>query len=161
MPAVAIRKMKRENRAEIAAILQKTPEFTADEVRVALELIDDYLKNGRKSGYFISIAVTDSTVAGYICYGIRPLTSGSWDIYWAAVHPDLKGKGIGRLLFTAAEEHIRRSGGRIILIETSSKPGYEGTISFHHSMGYKDICSIEDFYSIGDHLLMLIKRIQQ
>jgi ribosomal protein S18 acetylase RimI-like enzyme len=159
MPAVIIRKMKAADRTALSAILKKTPEFTKEEARVALEIIDDYLENGTKSGYFITVAVADSAVVGYICYGARPLTSGTWDMYWAAIHPQYQGKGIGRSLFKAAENHIAKSGGRIMMIETSSKPGYEKTIAFHHSLGYEDVCLIEDFYSIGDHLLMLIKRI--
>ncbi len=152
--------MKAGDKPALEAILKMTPEFTAEEIDVALEVIDDYLKDGTKSGYFILVADIDSRVVGYICYGPRPMTTGTWDLYWAAIHPDSQGKGIGRSLFMAAEADITKSGGRIMMIETSSKPGYEKTISFHHSLGYTDVCLIEDFYSIGDHMLLLIKRIR-
>jgi len=159
MPATMIRPMKADDRSALESILKMTPEFTAEEAVVALELIDAYLNEGEKSGYCILAAAVGSNVAGYICYGQRPLTTGTWDLYWAAVHPDYQGQGIGRSLFTAAEDDIMKSGGRIMLIETSSKPVYDKPIAFHPSLGYKDVCLIKDFYAMGDDLLLLIKRI--
>ncbi|HAV10873.1 MAG TPA: N-acetyltransferase [Dehalococcoidia bacterium] len=159
MKSAAMRPMKAEDRPALESILKVTPEFTSEEVGVALELIDDYLKSGEKSGYFILVAVVGSAVVGYLCYGPRPLTTGTWDMYWVVIHPDYQGEGIGRSLFNEAERQIAKFGGRIMIIETSSKPGYEKTINFHHSLGYTDVCLIDDFYAPGDHLLMLIKRI--
>jgi ribosomal protein S18 acetylase RimI-like enzyme len=158
MKAATIRPMTAADRQALVDILKMTPEFTAAEVEVALEVIDDHLKSADKSGYLVLVAVIDSVVVGYICYGPRPMTDGTWDMYWAAVRPGYQGRGIGRSLFTAAEENIKHAGGRIIIIETSSKPGYEKTIQFHHAIGYSDVCLIPDFYAIGDDLLILQKR---
>ena len=45
----------------------------------------------------------------------------------------------------AAEEEIRKAKGRLILVETSSKPGYEKTNLFYQRIGYKEACRISDF----------------
>ena len=56
-----------------------------------------------------------------------------------------------------AENKIRKAQGRLIVIETSSKPEYEKTRRFHLSYGYEVISHIPDFYAPGDDKLILQK----
>ena len=142
-------------------ILRNTPEFKPSEVVVAEEVIDSYLHDPRRSGYHTLVAEVDSTVAGYICYGPTPLTEGTWDIYWIAVARDKQGQGIGSALIAFAEEQIKKARGRLVIIETSSKPEYEKTQHFHLSHGYEVVCRIPDFYARGDDKLILQKRLGQ
>jgi ribosomal protein S18 acetylase RimI-like enzyme len=153
-----IRPMTSRDKSSIMRILQKTPEFTPAEVVLADEVIDSYLFNPTESGYFILAAETEPTVAGYVCYGPTPITEGTWDIYWIAVDHDIQGQGIGRKLMEAAEQKIRQAKGRLILVETSSKPGYEKTNLFYQRLGYREACRIIDFYAIGDDQIIYEKR---
>lgn len=127
---------------------------------VAEEVIDSYLHDPRGSGYHTLVAESDSTIAGYICYGPTPLTEGTWDIYWMAVVPEKQGQGIGSALMTFAEDQIKKARGRLAIIETSSKPEYEKTRRFHLSHGYEVVCRIPDFYAPGDDKLILQKRLR-
>ncbi len=111
-----------------------------------------------ESGYFILVAEVDSSIAGYVCYGPTPITEGTWDIYWIAVDHNTQGQGVGRKLMEAAEEKIKQAKGRLILVETSSKPGYEKTNLFYQRIGYKEACRIIDFYAIGDDQIIYEKR---
>ena len=154
---VMIRSMTRDDKPEVIRLLQATPEFEPPEVVVAEEVIDSYLGNPSGSGYYIQVAVVESKVAGYICYGPAPLTEGTWDIYWMAVFAEKQGVGIGSALMTFAEDEIRSTGGRHIIIETSSKPGYEKTRRFHLRQGYQIVGRIPDFYAPGDDKLILRK----
>ena len=156
---VNIRPMAGGDKAAITQILQSTSEFTSAEVKVALELIDLYLKYGISSDYHLLVAEVDSMATGYICFGPTPMTEGTWDIYWMAVSPAEQAKGIGKALLTAAEEDIKGKKGRLIIIETSSKPGYEKTRRFHQARGYELLCRIADFYSPGDDKLIYQKRL--
>lgn len=140
-------------------ILQNTPEFKPSEVVVAEEVIDSYLHDPHGSGYHIFVAEDESAVVGYISYGPTPLTEGTWDIYWIAVSAEKQGRGIGGALMAHAEDKIRRAQGRLILIETSSKPEYENTRRFHLSHGYEVAGRIPDFYAPGDDKLILQKRL--
>jgi len=139
-------------------ILQNTPEFKSSEVVVAEEVIDSYLDNPGKSGYYILVANDNSVVVGYVCYGPTPLTEGTWDLYWIAVAPDRQQQGIGRTLLKAAEQNIRDSEGRLVIIETSSVPDYEKTRNFYLNHDYEIIARIPDFYAPGDGKLILQKR---
>jgi GNAT superfamily N-acetyltransferase len=154
-----IRSMTSQDRSAISKILCSIPEFKPSEVVVAEEVIDNYLSDPLLSGYSVLVAEIVSIVVGYICYGPTPLTEGTWDIYWMAVGPDQQGQGIGGALLTFAEEEIKRNGGRSTFIETSSKPAYERIRRFHSSQGYELLCSIADFYAIGDDKLIYQKRL--
>ena len=140
-------------------ILEATPEFKPGEVVVAEELIDYYLSDPVGSGYPILVAEINSKVVGYICLGPTPLTEGTWDIYWIAVAREEQGNGIGTALLASAEEKIKEAKGRLIFVETSSKPEYDKTRNFHRSRGYELICQIPDFYAPGDDKLILRKRL--
>lgn len=158
--AVDIRPMTVEDKTAIDEILQETSEFTPTEVKIARELIDLYLEYGISSDYYTLVAGTDSnTPAGYICFGPTPLTEGTWDIYWIAVDPEKKRQGIGSRLLDAAESSIRKTEGRLILIETSSKPDYDKTRKFYESRGYGTIARIPDFYTPGDDKIVFQKRL--
>ena len=154
-----IRLMNPEDKAAVMRILRATPEFTPGEVIVAEELIDYYSSEPVGSGYNILVAEVNSEVVGYICWGLTPLTEGTWDIYWIATDPEKQGQGIGTALLTSAEARIKEAKGRLTFIETSSKPGYEKTKGFYHARGYELVCQIPDFYAPGDDKLILQKRL--
>ena len=153
-----IRPMIRKDKPSIMRILQNTREFLPPEVVVADEVIDSYLFNPEESGYFVLVAEEDSRILGYVCYGPAPMTESTWDMYWLAVDHNIQGKGIGRSLMAAAEDKIRRAGGRLIVLETSSKPEYERTNRFYLAQGYTLDCQITDYYAIGDNKNIYEKR---
>ncbi|MDP2932006.1 MAG: GNAT family N-acetyltransferase [Chloroflexota bacterium] len=155
-----IRPMLRRDKPAVMRILKATPEFKPSEVVIAEELLDSYLNSPTDSGYYVLVAEVDSAaVAGYVCYGPTPLTETTWDIYWMAVDPELKGRGIGNALLSAAEEQIRTRHGRLAVIETSGTPQYEKTRHFYFARGWEKICQIADFYAPGDDQVLFIKRL--
>jgi GNAT superfamily N-acetyltransferase len=159
MPA-RIRPMHAGDKPSLMQILANTPEFKSYEVTVAEEVIDSYLADPVNSGYHILVAVDGGRLAGYLCYGPTPCTDGTWDIYWEAVAPEKRGQGIGTALMKAAEAAITKSGGRLIIIETSSTPLYENTRHFHQGRGYQTAARVADFYAPGDDRLILQKRLK-
>lgn len=154
-----IRPLAREGKKAVMGLLRATPEFTPEEILVAEEVIDCYLSDPAGSGYLVFVALAKRSVTGYICYGPTPLTQGTWDIYWMAVRASARGHGIGSALLKFAEDEIARKGGRLALIETSSKESYQKTRSFYYSLGYSLACNVPDFYAPGDDKLILQKRI--
>jgi GNAT superfamily N-acetyltransferase len=153
--------MTAADKPAVMAILNNTPEFLPMEVVVAEELVDSYLCDPLGSGYNIVVGEADSNVAGYACYGIAPLTEGTWDLYWIAVARDRQGQGIGHTIMRFVEDWIRQEKGRMLLIETSAKPDYEKTRLFYSNAGYEEICRIPDFYAPGDSKVVFIKRLDR
>lgn len=155
-----IRKLKNKDRDKIIKILRETDMFTEEEINVAIELIDEFLAKNEESGYELYAAVNDmDNPIGYICFGKRPLTQGTYDVYWIAVEPSLQGNGIGKGLMKFTEQKIKEKGGNLILVETSSQDKYLKTRSFYKSCGYEEIACIKDFYKSGDNLIIFAKYI--
>lgn len=154
-----IRKLKNDDREEIRRILIDTKHFNDDEIKVAIELIDVYLNDAKQTDYIIYVIENEYTkkAAGYICYGKRPLTDWTYDLYWIAVDPNTHGKGLGSRLVKHMEEDLSESGGKIILIETSGKPEYENERKFYVKNGYDVQTIIKDFYRSGDDLYVYRK----
>ena len=151
--------MTGEDKPAIMQILSATPEFKPSEVVVAEEVLDSCL-NDPSAGYFTLVAEIDTAVAGYICFGVTPLTEGTWDIYWIAVAREMQGKGIGAALLTVAEDKIKQVEGRLIFAETSSIPEYDKTRRFYLARGYEVAAQIADFYVPGDDKVIFQKRLK-
>jgi len=152
-----IRKLIKEDRSVLKKILADTNHFNDEEISVAMELIDIYLNNESQKDYIIYVYVDESKTAGYICYGRRPLTDGTYDLYWIAVDPNIHGKGIGSKLIEFMEIDIKKLNGHLILIETSGKADYEGERRFYEKNGYGVQTIIKDFYRKGDDLFVYRK----
>lgn len=153
---IQIRRLRERDRRRIREVLEAVGSFTPEEISVAISLVDEAFRGGTAYRF---LAATDKRdeVIGYICYGQVPMTSGTWDIYWIAVAKGYQRKHIGSLLLRCAEIEIRAEGGRLIAIETSSKPSYGPTRRFYERMGYHVGARIGKFYSEEDDKLIYCK----
>lgn len=133
--------------------------FSAAEVDIAVELVDERLAKGASSGYEFVFAERDGEVVGYTCHGEIAGTVGSHDLFWIAVRPDLRREGLGRLLLADAEERIAAAGGRLVVVETSTREQYAPTRRFYERCGYATAAIIEDFYAPGDGKAIYVKRV--
>ncbi len=146
--------------ARIRALIAATGYFFPAETEVAVELVDERLAKGDASGYaFILAETTDGELAGYVCFGPTPCTQASFDLYWIAVHPARQGSGLGRELMAAAEQAIRRMGGRRVYVETSNRAKYVSTRTFYLRCGYVLASLLEDFYAPGDGKATYVKEL--
>ena len=149
-----IRNLENKDRDVIERILIDTKNFSADEIKIAMELIDFYLKDAEQKDYEIFVDDNGGVINGYVCIGPRPLTEGTYDLYWIAVNPNVQSKGIGSKLISYIEEHLKGRSGRLVLIETSGKPSYEKERRFYEKNLYDKIVEIRDFYKAGDSLVV-------
>ncbi len=143
--------------AAIRDVVSSTGFFNAEEIDVAVELVEERLKLGEASGYFFIFADVDGKTVGYSCYGPIPGTVSSFDLYWIAVHADYRGTGLGSRLLEASEAAIHDMGGQRIYVETSSKAQYEPTRGFYLSRHYQLEATLADFYAPGDSKLIFVK----
>ncbi|QDE94270.1 GNAT family N-acetyltransferase [Myxococcus xanthus] len=153
-----IRPIEEKDRAPIAALIRKIETFSPQEVEVAIELANTTLTPGN-TDYAIIVADRDGELVGYICYGPTPMTEDSYDLYWIASAPEVRGQGVGAALVSAMEGDLRRRNGRLIRVETSATEAYGPTRGFYASMKYGEEARIRDFYKVGDDLIILTKRL--
>lgn len=148
------------DKGQIADITARAGVFNQEEVDSVPAMFDEYLRYGAEaSGYHFIVYREGEQVLGYAIYGYRDLTDGVYDLYWIAVDPNARRKGVGRALITACEEAVRAAGGRIIIAETSGTAEYESTREFYVRTGYVNEATIKDFYKPGDDLKIYIKRV--
>ncbi len=149
-----IRKLIDSDREKIKRILESTDNFNENEINIAIELINIYINDENQKDYEIFVDEEENVIRGYVCIGPRPLTTGTFDLYWIAVNPEVQSKGIGSSLIKYIENHIKEGQGRLILIETSGKPSYEKERKFYEKNKYSEIVNIRDFYDKGDSLVI-------
>jgi ribosomal protein S18 acetylase RimI-like enzyme len=144
----------------VKGIVESTGFFTAEEIEVAVELVDAGLSGGSISDYlFLFCENKGGKVLGYTCYGRIPCTVGSFDLYWIAVHSDYQGLSIGKELLVRTEKKIRAMGGMGVYIETSSRDLYKPTQGFYLKAGYHEEATLKDYYSPGDSKIIYVKHL--
>ena len=142
----------------VLSLVRATGMFTPAEISVAQELVEIYLGQPQQTDYLLVVVENDAgRVVGYMAYGPTPLSEGVYDLYWMAVAPGQQGRGHGKELVRWLEEKVRDERGRLILIETSSQPKYEGTRRFYISLGYQEVSRIRDYYKPGDDRITYAK----
>lgn len=156
-----IRRIKQGDSEKLEALLKRIPNFNSQEIDVAMELINIAETNPVQEDYNIYVWEKDGKVFGYHCTGKRPLTDAVYDLYWIVADPEATEKGIGKKLLEHAEEFVKQSKGRWLLAETSSKHSYTRTRNFYLRNKYSIVAEINDFYSIGDNLVVFGKFFSQ
>jgi aminoglycoside 6'-N-acetyltransferase I len=158
---IEIRCLQPADKEPLHRILVETGVFTEPEVAVALELLDHALGHPGQHDYVIRVAASEGVVKGYYCTGHRPMTDGTFDLYWIAVDPQAHAGGIGSALLAHAEEQVRSEHGRLLIAETSSKPSYAATHRFYERNRYQVLARLKDFYRVGDDLIVYGKYFPQ
>jgi ribosomal protein S18 acetylase RimI-like enzyme len=147
------------NRQPLKDLLRATGVFRADEVAVALEVLDSFLARPGHDYSAVGAFTPGGKLLGYTVYGPTPCTLGTWDLYWIAVLPEAQGRGVGTLLLEEVEGRLTRSNARQLVIETSSRPEYDPTRAFYLKRGYREVARIPDFYDIGDDRVIYAKKL--
>jgi ribosomal protein S18 acetylase RimI-like enzyme len=160
-----IGQLRPEHRARLAELLVDTGAFHAEEVDVALSLFD--VAHAADAGaaddvpldYEFLGAFEENRLVGYACFGATPGTEGTFDLYWLAVDPAAQGRGIGRALVRGVEGKLIGRGGRLLVVETSSRPDYASTRQFYTRTGYTEAARVRDFYAPADDRILLTTRL--
>lgn len=96
-------------------------------------------------------------LAGVAYYAPERMADGVWNLYLIAVHPNLQGRGTGAALLRHAEQDLAARGVRLLLIETSSLPKFDGTRAFYRRCGYHEEARIRDYYRAGEDKVVFRK----
>lgn len=147
------------DRENVREITESSGFFLPEEVETAVELVEERLSKGIRSGYYFLFAEQGKRVLGYACFGPVACTKASYDLYWIAVHNSFRGLGLGKKLLARSEQIIAAMGGERVYIETSSKKQYEPTRSFYLHCEYREEASLKDFYAPGDDKVIYVKKL--
>ncbi|RJP25461.1 MAG: GNAT family N-acetyltransferase [Candidatus Abyssobacteria bacterium SURF_5] len=158
---ITIRPLKGEDKDQIVRILRERRVFPEHEMKVAIEVLDDALRFPERGDYQTFCAVGEQgDLAGYICFGLIPITDAAYDLYWIAVSTHYGRQGVGGALVKHMEHLARSQGARQIYIETSSLPAFEQARTFYKKNQYELVSILTDFYKAGDHKLIFMKNLE-
>jgi len=143
------------HRAPIERLTRETGLFREAEVATAVELLDEHLA-GDEDYRFVGAFAGDA-LAGYACWGPTPGTEGTSDLYWIVVERSSQSRGIGTQLLAHVEQTLRADGGRMVVVETSSREDYAPTRSFYEARGYTRAAVLPGYYAPGDDLVIYLK----
>lgn len=101
----------------------------------------------------------DGPPAGWVYFSPIDHADGVWNLWWIGVDPARHRRGVGGDLLRFVEEAVRVAGGRVLLIETSTRPAFDPTRRFYARRGYADCGTVPDFYADGDGRVTYAKRV--
>jgi ribosomal protein S18 acetylase RimI-like enzyme len=157
---VIIKPLVSRDRYKILRILRQRGIFNPEEIRVAMEILDETLHQPKQRDYQVFCAFHDTKdTVGYICFGPIPMTDNCYDLYWIAVDEAYSRKGVGGSLLEFMEGFLRRKKARQIYVDTSSSAPYAAARSFYEKNGYAVVCVLDDFYRRGDHRMIFMKKV--
>lgn len=153
-----IRSMQKSDKSSLIKILRSTHMFTREEIDVAIEQMDLYLKYKKSSDYTLIVVENEGLdVVGFMSYGPAPMAKGVFNLYWIAVIPSAQNHGYGREMIAWLLKRIKTPSARMILVETSSLPKYKPTCRFYRSLGFRMVCRLPNYYSVGHDLIIFAK----
>ncbi|MBN2425738.1 MAG: GNAT family N-acetyltransferase [Calditrichaceae bacterium] len=147
----------KQDEENVRNIVASTGFFSQEEIDIAVELVTERLEKGLASGYHFIFAEVENRTVGYTCFGPIPATKLSYDLYWIAVHANMRGSGIGKKLMTESEKAIAGLGGNRVYIETSGRDQYIPTRQFYLTCDYTEAAVLDDFYAPGDAKYLYLK----
>lgn len=155
--SITIRRTAAADRDAIMESVEKSGFFRPEEIEIAREVLDEAIAKGPAGHYQSYTAEAGGKAVGWVSFGRTPCTVNTFDVYWIAVEPRLRGMGIGRILMDHAEKLIAADGGRLVVVETSGQALYEPTQEFYRKLGYAECARIPDFYAPGDAKVVFVK----
>ena len=143
----------------LIALAGRTGVFKPHELVALQEVLDDFHSTNGDEGHRCFTYEDDGRPLGFVYFGPVAMTDHTWDLWWIAVDPDTRGKGIGAQLMQFAESVMQNEGGRLLTLDTSSTPVYEPTRRFYLKHGYSLVATLPDYYSDGDGKCIFWKRL--
>jgi GNAT superfamily N-acetyltransferase len=144
----------------LVELARGTGVFKPAEVEALREVLDDYHAKEHAQGHLAVTSEREGRPVGFAYYAPSAMSEHGWYLWWIAVDATTHARGLGSELLRHAEGEVRRAGGRILLIETSSLPRYELTRRFYLKHEYDVAGTVRDFYADGDDLVVFSKRLQ-
>jgi ribosomal protein S18 acetylase RimI-like enzyme len=150
-----------EDTPTLLQIAEGTGVFKPMEIVALQEVLDDYHGGAQEEEHRSVTYEQDGHVIGFAYYAPASMTDRTWYLYWIAVGKTIQARGVGGALLHHVEEDIRKTGGRLLLIETSSLPHYDLTRRFYLKHGYEQTAQLRDFYADGDDMVVYRKHFKE
>ncbi|MEO1051860.1 MAG: GNAT family N-acetyltransferase [Bacteroidota bacterium] len=152
----SIRKVEAKDISHLKSVIDSSELFPS---ALLDDMIHDYLTNdGTEEIWLTKDDEQDKPIIIAYC-APEKMTEGTYNLYLIAVHKDHQGQGLGKEMMAYIEEHLKQSGQRILIVETSGLPDFELTREFYDKCDYTREAIIRDFYQEGEDKVVFWKKL--
>lgn len=130
--------------------------FTSEEAELVEDLFADYFGGVNREGHASLVDEEDGILAAAY-YKPHPAADRAWDLTMIAVLPEHQRHGRGSIMLRRVEMALRDAGQRLLLVETSGSPAYDGARAFYRRRGYDEEARIRDYWAEGDDMVVFRK----
>ncbi len=151
-----IRPAKPDDMETIINLADAIALFEGEELEELGNMLSGYFDGSLGEGHSW-VVYDDAGVVGVAYFAPEEFAYGVYNLYFIAVHPDHQGKGNGARILQHVEQTLTAQGERLLLVETSGLPNFEGTRKFYLKQGYEEEARIREFYKPGDDKIIFRK----
>jgi ribosomal protein S18 acetylase RimI-like enzyme len=160
MKALALRTQPRpSDLTAVRRLVTETGIFSQTEIGWAVEVVDAALQRGDGAGYHFLFADGLGELEGFTCFGPIEGTASRFDLYWIAVAPTARGKGLGRQLLCDSMAAARKLGATHMFIDTSTRSDYAAAHALYEALDFTRMGTLVDFYADGDGKALFGRRL--
>lgn len=85
------------------------------------------------------------------------MTEGTWNLLAIGVTPAHQSQGVGEAMIGYLEKSLNARAARLLLVETSSMPEFDGARDFYRRCGFAQEAQIRNFYADGEDKVVFAK----
>lgn len=151
---VSVRALRREDLADVRLVLDSTGLFPASMLD---EMVEPFLSGDAPHVWLVAIG--EGQAHGFAYCEPERMTEGTYNLLAIAVSADRQRSGIGAELVRQVAKEVRKSDGRLLLVETSTDPDQDGARAFYLREGFDEEARIRDFYAPGQNKVVFWKMV--
>jgi ribosomal protein S18 acetylase RimI-like enzyme len=123
------------------------------------EMISDYFNNKETQDIWCTYIDKNKPIAVGYCVPEK-LTDGTYNLLAIGVSKDFQRKGVASEMMKYIEQLLKKSNGRILIVETSTDDAQFGARTFYQKIGYTKAAVIKDFWKDGEDKIVFWKRLE-
>ncbi len=151
-----IRMIKREDIPALKEVLDSIDLFPAEMLD---EMIADFLTNSSSQDIWFTTLENGQAISIGYC-APEKLTEGTYNLYAIGVHKSKQGKGLGSSMMHFLENHLQKTGQRVLIVDTSGSETFDLTRKFYEKLDYTKEAVIRDFWAEGDDKVTYYKKLR-
>ena len=154
-----IRPLQAADAASVLTLAHETGLLTPAEIDDLRWRLDYYPQRPESQRHRALVWDEAGHITGAVYYAPVVMTDRTWSLHWLLARPPFTAHGVAGWLLHHAEEDVRAQQGRLLVIETSSRPALEGLRCLYEESVYEPGAVLPDFYADGEAQLIFRKRL--
>ncbi len=154
--SVPVREAHVSNIPAVAAVIHGIGLFTTEEADGFVSSLPGHFEDKTKTEGRVWLVAGDGLGAAYLSPEPSP---GVWNLLFLGVLPEARRQGVARAVIAEVERRLRATGGRMLLIDTSTEPPIEAARALYAALGYQRVGLIADYWGPADGKLVFCQRL--